>query len=291
MYINNNKGLFMKNYFANNIAKTLLVLVAVFSSYIVYAHEKHSTNATYLGNAAIMVQGEKSKLLFDPFFHKDFSIYQLVPKEIRQAIFQGKPPYHNIDLLFISHAHDDHFSAADLLKYLTLHQQVQVIAPQQAIDKLTALSEFSLNADKLMPRIHGVALGYGDLAWSKQIGHTNISAVRIPHSGWPSRANIENIVFRVTLADGDTVMHMGDADPDDDHYLPYKEYWNQQVTDTAFPPYWFFYSAEGRDILNEIINAKQHIGVHVPVEIPKRLIRSKQLYFSKPGQLMNIHKH
>ena len=69
-----------------------------------------------------------------------------------------------------------------------------------------------------------------------------IDAVRIPHAGWPSRADIENLVFRVPLKNQGTsvtVMHLGDADPDADHYLQYKDHWQQRVSDTALPPYWF----------------------------------------------------
>ena len=271
-----------------SLAVTLLFL---FVSRVAVSHDNHTSSATYLGNAAILVQDESTKLLFDPFFHKDFSIYQLVPEDIRQAIFQGASPYNNINFVFISHAHDDHFSAIDLLNYLKRHSKVQLVAPKQAIDQLMALSEFSDNDKSLMPRLHAVPLGYGDMAWSKTINNTHVSAVRIPHAGWPSRAEVENLVFRVTLIDGSTVMHMGDADPDDEHYLPYKLHWQKQITDTAFPPYWFFFSAEGRDILDDIINAKQHIGVHVPVEVPKRLIGSNKLFFSKPGQVAEIHKH
>ncbi len=272
------------------VSLAVMLLFIVFSR-VAVSHDNHTSSATYLGNAAILVQGEQTKILFDPFFHKDFSIYQLVPEDFRQAIFQGTPPYSNIKFVFISHAHDDHFSANDLLNYLKRHTQVQLVAPKQAIDKLMALSEFSLNKNALSPRLHAVSLGYGDMAWSKTINNTHISAVRIPHAGWPSRAEVENLVFRVTLDDGVTVMHMGDADPDDEHYLPYKQHWQQQAADTAFPPYWFFFSAEGRDILDELINAKQHIGVHVPVEVPKRLITSKKFFFFKPGQTKRIHQH
>ena len=274
--------------------KTLSAILVIaglnlFISITVRAHDNHTSTASDLGNAAILVQGKKTKLLFDPFFHKDFSLYQLVPEDIRQAIFQGVSPYNDINYVFISHAHDDHFSAIDLLNYLILLPQVKLIAPNQAIEKLTALAEFTKYAKVLFPRLHAVSLNYGDVAWSITIRNTDISAVRIPHAGWPSRAKVENMVFRVTLADGTTVMHMGDADPDDEHYLGYKKHWQKQVTDTAFPPYWFFYSAEGRDILNEIINAKQHIGVHVPVDVPKRLIDTKQVFFSTPGQVVKIH--
>jgi hypothetical protein len=115
--------------------------------------------------------------------------------------------------------------------------------------------------------------------------------VRIPHAGWPARAEVENLVFRVTLPDGATVMHMGDADANDDHFLPQQMHWQQKVTNTAFPPYWFFYSAEGRDILEQIINAKQHIGVHVPVKVPKQLSTSGKMFYSAPGQVTDLDKH
>lgn len=273
------------------IVKVLILVSTIIYSQRALSHDTNMTSARYLGNAGILISEHNSKLLFDPFFHKDFSIYQLVPEETRQAIFQGVTPYNDVNFVFISHAHDDHFSASDLLKYVNLHQKVQIIAPQQAIDKLTRLSDFKQTAKHVLPRLHAVTLSYGDMAWSKTINNVQVSAVRIPHAGWPNRAEVENIVFRVTLANGTTVMHMGDADPNDDHYLPHKSHWQKQVTDTAFPPYWFFYSAEGRDILTDIINAKQHIGVHVPVEIPKRLIESKKLFFSTPGQEVQLHQH
>ena len=70
--------------------------------------------------------------------------------------------------------------------------------------------------------------------------------------------------------------------------LGYKAHWQKQVTDTAFPPYWFFYSAEDRDILHEIINATHHVAVHVPVVISQRLIETKQPYFSTSGQVIKL---
>lgn len=269
--------------------RVTLALLSVLVSHLAMSHDNHTRSATYLGNAAILVKGKQTKLLFDPFFHKDFSVYQLVPEDIRQAIFQGKAPYNNIDYVFISHAHDDHFTALDVIHYLNVQPKVQLVAPKQAIDKLLALPEFKVNAKSILPRLHSVSLRFGDMAWAKVINNTQISAVRIPHAGWPGRADVENLVFRVTLTDGTTIMHMGDADPDDEHYLPYKQHWQQQVTDTAFPPYWFFFSAEGRDILDTMINAKQHIGVHVPVDVPKRLISSKKMFFTTPGQIAEIH--
>jgi hypothetical protein len=66
------------------------------------------------------------------------------------------------------------------------------------------------------------------------------------------------------------------------------------VTDAALPPYWFYFSAEGRDILNDILNVKKSVGIHVPIQIPNQLKSIGQDYFSKPGEIRSVgepHKH
>ena len=252
--------------------------------------------ATYLGNEAVMIEHGDNKILFDPFFHNSYGTYQLVPEEMRQAMMLGQPPYDNIDAIFISHAHGDHFSAQDVLTYLTRHQNTWLVAPNQAIEQLYRFAEKEQqDMAAIKARLVAVPLNFGDQPWRNKVNGLVVEAVRIPHAGWPQRAEVENLVFRVALADEGTkqesnivVMHMGDADPDDDHFRPFKAHWQRKVTDTAFPPYWFFYSMEGNDILTEHINAKQHIGVHVPVNVPKELKATGKQFFSKPGQQQTI---
>jgi hypothetical protein len=143
-----------------------------------------------------------------------------------------------------------------------------------------------------MPQVFGIKLALGDKPAQILLDELSFEAVRIPHAGWPGRAGVENLVFRVGLESDFTVMHMGDADPNDDHFLPYLTFWQQRISDTAFPPYWFFSSAEGNDILEIIINAKEHIGVHVPTVVPNSLRKSNKDYFSKPGEKRTIsHQH
>lgn len=251
-------------------------------------HQQATTSATYLGNEALMISDGSNKILFDPFFHNNFGIYQFVPTEISSAIMKGEAPYNDVSAVFISHAHDDHFSASEVLQFLKSHQQVKLIAPEQAIKKLLAeIKEPTIKA-QLAKRTYSINLALGDKPWQQKIAGLHIDAVRIPHAGWPGRANIENLVYRVGFASGKVVMHMGDADPDDDHFRPYKAHWQQRLTNTAFPPYWFFYSMEGNDILVEHINAKHHIGVHVPMAVPKELKNSGKRYFSHPGQQVTI---
>jgi L-ascorbate metabolism protein UlaG (beta-lactamase superfamily) len=235
-----------------------------------------------------MVQNGDSKIVFDPFFHNNYGQYQLVPEDIRQALFNDIPPYDNIDAIFVSHAHGDHFAADDMLKYLKSHPKSKLIAPGQAIEKLAALD----GSESVIKQTMSIILSNGDKPKVVKIDDLLIEAVRIPHAGWPSRATISNLVFRVTLNESVTVMHMGDADPNDVHFMPYKDYWQSILTNTAFPPYWFYSSKQGPFILDERINATNAIGVHVPVKVPKDLIKTGKAYFSKPKEHKDVgHKH
>ena len=275
--------------------KWLAVLLSV-SINLLSAHEQQTSfdpSAQYLGNEAVLITTKQHKLLFDPFFHKTFGIYQAVPESIRQAMMDGKSPYDDIDFIFISHAHDDHFSAQDVLNYLTQHNKVTLFAPRQAVEQLTKLKPNK----NIAQRLYSISLLPETIAWHKTIDNTLIEAVRIPHAGWPARADVENLVFRVSDNTNDmksdkntvTVMHMGDADPNPKHFLTHKNHWQKRKTHTAFPPYWFMLSKGGRHILKNIINSEDNIGIHVPVEVPQNLKQSGYDYFSKPGEERALH--
>lgn len=277
---------FCRLYDKTHVANLITIFLCSSAS-LAYAHDtvnQHSNTAHYLGNEAVLVSTQNHKILFDPFFHNNYGSYQLVPDEIRQTIFAGHPPFDKINLLFISHAHEDHFDAKDTLLYLLKFESINLIAPRQAIEMLKVLEGYQ----RVSKRVHSVELALGDKPWTLNLHEIAIDAVRIPHAGWPGRADIENIVFRVSLGQDTTVMHLGDADPKVDHYLPYRSHWLEIETSMAFPPYWFFHSAEGRDILDTYLNTQAQIGVHVPMKIPKVLIQIGRDYFSVPGETRNF---
>lgn len=263
-----------------NKMKLILCLILLTGSHFfmstLHAHER----ATYLGNSAVLIESGSKKILFDPFFHNDFNIYRLVPKELYDKVMQAQPPYDAIDAIFISHAHEDHFSSQDVVSYLTTHNNTRVFLPEQA--KAQILTQTTAN--NIVNRLHAYKLDFNQQPVTETHSGLLVEAVRIPHAGWPSRKDVENLVWRVTLEDGKTVMHMGDADPNDDHYFPFSNHWHRRTTDLNMPPYWFFMSAEGRDILNEILNVQHNIGVHVPVAIPGYLEKTGGDFFSTPGK-------
>jgi len=217
----------------------------------------------------MLIVSGNTKVLFDPLYENNYDRYQLVPAAMQRDLLAGKPPFDDIDAVFVSHHHGDHFTPELMLQYLLSQPTVRLYAPMQAVAALrSAIREAGADEENLAERIVGIALENGDPAMTMDADDLSIGVVRIPHSGWPeSRTDIENLSFRVTLDEGTTVTHFGDADANLQHFEPYRDYWSAATTDLAVPPYWFFQSAAGHEILDDIVRSEQSLGTHVPVEL------------------------
>lgn len=240
----------------------------------------------YLGNAGVMVKWGQTKILFDPFFRNVFGLYERVPEPIEGALFAGTPPYDGVDAVFISHHHGDHFSPEVVASYLRAQQRAVLVGPEQAVVALIGAGGPPRGA-----RVRGVRLDVGQAPARLSFGSIEVEAVRVPHSGWPNRhRNVENLAYRVTLDGSASVVHLGDADPQQEHFHRNRAHWARGRRPTAsFPPYWFFGSEAGRAIILTYLRADRAIGVHVPANVPddpnKRepAMRGYDL-FTRPGE-------
>ena len=221
----------------------------------------------YLANEGVMISKGDVKVLFDPLFETSFGQYQLLPKQMEKDLFAGLPPFDGVEAVFVSHYHGDHFSPELMLSFLKSREDMKLYAPAQAVSALHAVAGAQDQA--VFERVTSIALEHGDEPVRLAVGGLLIEAAFIPHSGWQRRPiEVENLAFRVTLDEEITVLHMGDADADPEHFSRNRSYWIDTEHNLALPPYWFFDSAGGRAILDEFIKPIHAIGIHVPVAIP-----------------------
>ncbi len=262
--------------------KLLCAGIACLTSLTAFAHEPGE--ARYIANEAVMVTHGETKILFDPLPITGFGTYPDVPEADKKAMMAGEAPYDGVDAVFISHAHRDHFSAEDMNKYMSTHSEIRLIAPQQAVDMMREAPGWENNFNQ---RIAGLNIEFGAAPVEVHMDGLDSTGVRIPHAGWPGRANVENIVYRVTLDDQITVSHMGDADINPDHYRPFEKLWDQKPIDLAMPPYWIYMDPDGPEVL-EMMNVRDSVGIHVPIQVPVPLITSGADYFSESGDTRTI---
>ena len=264
-----------------------LIILAVLSN-TSFADDEQTWRAHYLANAGVMIARGDTKILFDPFFRNDYGQYDLVPTEMEAALFAGSSPWDGIDAIFISHHHGDHFDPAVVTKFLQRWPTVELYAPTQAVAALVNLEEAPSRS--LLDRVHGIKLERDSAAARFDMDGLSIEAVRIAHGGWPDRhANVENIVFRVTLDNATTVMHLGDADAGREHYAPHISHWQARATDLALVPVWLMLTDKGRFVLEEHIDAEHEIGVHVFKSVPDEPDNRPPMFegldiFTQPGE-------
>ena len=275
----------------NPVSRFTLPVAGLLSALICGGVNAQAT-AYYMANEGLMVTQGDTKILFDPLFRNSYNQYLLPPDDMAAAVYAGVAPFDDVDAIFVSHFHGDHFSPEDILRLLQMQTQIQLYAPMQAV--ITLRAEIANQNDDVFDRVHPVSLAYQDAPVSMAMEGLVIEAVRIPHSGWPTgRVDVENIAWRVTLNANTTVLHMGDADPNDMHFARDAAYWEKSPPDMAFPPYWFFDSNEGSAILRDRIKATRSVGIHVPVTIPGDPIqrpyslRDKDLFIN-PGETRSI---
>jgi len=230
---------------------------------------QETSSVRYLANEGVLVTHKDTSVLIDPLFQNGYGRYQLVPDDVRAAIFAGEEEFAGVDAVFVSHHHGDHFSADDMLRLLRSQTNIKLYAPAQAV---AAMREISTADDEpSFDRVTGLDLEYGDSPVQIKTPNLLIEAAFIPHSGWPTaRTEIQNISFRITLADNSTVLHMGDADSKIVHFEVDEEYWEGRAVDMALPPYWFFASDDGVEILEDRMDVRYAIGVHAPAEFSDR---------------------
>jgi len=274
--------------------KFLIASVAVLLCPSVYSQS--NAEVEYLGNEAVRFTHGATTVLFDPLFSNDYDIYQRVPDDMRQAMFDGDAPFEDVEAVFVSHYHGDHFDPSDMLRLLKSQPGTHLYAPLQAV---TALREAATPVDAdVFDRVSGLDLDYGDAPVTIETETLLIDAVHIPHSGWPSaRTDVQNIAYRVTLNDSSsddapTAMHLGDADARKVHFAASGNHWDERDVDIAFPPFWFFMSEDGRQVLSDEVVSGESIGVHVPAEyansdnIPEEL-QGFDL-FTRPGEIRRV---
>lgn len=262
------------------------VLMSAFPNLLSAHPVQASGEAKYLGNEGVMISDRNSKIMFDPFFHEDFGTFQLVPEEMKAAIMAGDEPFEGMTAIFVSHAHDDHFTASTANEYMLRHPAVHIVAPVNAVEEMMASENWDHG---YKDRIIQIDLAVGDDPFSFNLEELQVTAIRIPHTGWPERlTDLPNIVYHVRMADQATVMHLGDASTEESLFTPYTDFWAENVTDLGMVPYWFYLVPGGKVMLKQLLNMNSHIGIHVPVEVPVDLGRAAVPFFSTPGDVQQI---
>ncbi len=222
-------------------------------------HGNDSISVTYIANCGYLLEIDNQKIIIDGLFKLGHNRYPKPDTSTQRLLVSNQYPFDNINLILVSHTHEDHFDKEMVLTCMLNNPTAKLICPQQVID---SLSENETIYNKIKIRI----IGCTPDAFTSQlihIGNIEIQACRLAHPGERYK-DTQNIAFLISV-NGKSVFHSGDTDPFQiDKYTGIKI--NELNPDISLINE-DFGKIENARFTREFINAKINVAMHFPDSI------------------------
>jgi len=236
------------------IGTILAALVVVISGCI----DRAELEVTYIANAGFFLKTNEHTVLIDGVF--GFSEGTQLPwaPDIDALIKmeRAEPPFENLDLVFATHAHMDHFDAISVGRLLTSSPKTQLVCP---VTVQQEIKEFCPDWSQFQSQICVLPVAWGNND-KQSINGISITSLGMHHSG-DSWYDLEHLAFLIEM-DGHTVLHLGDALPTPDNLEPFS-WLAKKNTDLALVPYWTVEDNGKCELLQRILNPRFVMLMHI----------------------------
>jgi L-ascorbate metabolism protein UlaG (beta-lactamase superfamily) len=194
-------------------------------------------------NAGVRLACGAEHVYLDTFF-SGLNGYQRPPEAELAKVRGARPPYDRPLLIFVTHAHGDHFDP-DVLAALLEHD------PQAA---LVGTSETAGVLRDRFPRQVTVLPRGGQ--WRRP--GLELHLIDLAHSGdrW---AKLENSAHWIRFC-GQTLFHPGDADLVMERFV--KAFQGRPPLDVALVPFWYLAYPDGRAVTDGVLKPKRVFALH-----------------------------
>jgi L-ascorbate metabolism protein UlaG (beta-lactamase superfamily) len=234
------------------------------------ALSQKTVNVCYVANEGFLVELNGKKILFDGIFGGfDGDWCDIPSSETKTKLENSEPPFDNIDLIFISHYHIDHFNSDMIVKHALSDSKCKIICPVQAEKKLSSNEKYQeinnkiiaytpdFNKDTLLI-IEGLKIKIYRLEHGPYFEKDSITGQQINR-----HQNVENLGFLLEI-DGVRIFHCGDLNPWDVSKFENYNFQKENI-DIAFLTRSFLTNQEGKgiDIINEYIKPQKIVFMHI----------------------------
>ena len=213
---------------------------------------------TYLANEGFLIQSPVIKVVIDGFLKSPYLGYESLTKEAHKQLTTGSAPFDGRILGLVSHAHRDHVQARVAARFLAANRGAAMVSSPQVLNGLAAfLKDKPAVQSKLFPIV--LAAGESE-SFDLQPADASIQFMNLPHAG-DGKSDVHNYAHLIRIGEF-RVLHLGDAEVKRELFEPFD--FSEQEIDVAFVPSWFFASAEGAAIIDEMIQPRITIACHIP---------------------------
>ncbi|MGH7556389.1 MAG: amidohydrolase family protein [Gemmatimonadota bacterium] len=205
----------------------------------------------YLANEGVLVTGGDAAIVIDGLFGDGLPEYPVVPAAIRDSLETALGRFSEIDLVLVTHRHDDHFDPAAVTRHLEANPEAILVAPG---DALAAFRPDQL--ERYGERLQPLDLPPGSYV-RLDVGGFAVEALGLAH------AETGHVGYRIELP-GLTVLHLGDSEPAPADLATFLE--GRPGPEVALVPYWVLSGSRGGAIV-EAIGADCTAAFHLEREV------------------------
>ena len=95
-----------------------------------------SIEITYIANCGFLLEMDSKKIIIDGLFTEGYNRYTTPDSATQILLTSGTTPFDNIDFIFVSHNHGDHFNSNVLIKCMLSNPACKLICPSQVAVEL-----------------------------------------------------------------------------------------------------------------------------------------------------------
>lgn len=211
---------------------------------------------TYIANEGVLLAAGSTQVLIDGLHREYRSSYPFLPEPYREQIETARAPFHEIDLILVSHMHLDHFHPESVARHLRHNAGASLVASEQVVSQVQALPGFTDIRSRTTTITPPLRQRISTLA-----GGVPVEILGVGH-GSGRHETVQNLGHIITLG-GKKLLHIGDASTEDAGIFDALNI-DEAGIDVAFLPMWFLTSDDGAAIVRQHIRPKHIVAVHMP---------------------------
>jgi len=241
-------------------------ILAVVCAFVVSASPVagQTLDVTYIGNTGFVLSAGSQKVVVDAMFDEGWDYYLVPTPSVLDKMKMAEPPFDDVDVILITHWHDDHFDAEIVGEHLRHNQGCTAVMTEQAADLLKKRKDYG----KIAHQVIAVAPAWGESV-EFRIGDIDVAAVGMKHApyvvdGVDKHRDVQNVGYVVTVG-GVCAYHVGDGYLDVDEGFIESSGIGDRGIDAVFVEY--FESSPGCvRVIGEVIRPWAVVATHIPPE-------------------------
>lgn len=210
---------------------------------------------TYIANEGVLVEADGKRVLIDGLHRPSHLPYAWLPDGPRDALERAVPPWHDLDLILVSHLHRDHFHAEAVGTHLASAPRAELVTSDEVSGEI---ARGFAAWDTIRSRVRALPWHVGRIEQVTAAG-VRVTFLGLSH-GDGRMATVQNYGHLVEIGAW-KVLHVGDAVPSAANFESLGL--AGRGIDVAFLPWWHVASDESFAVVQRFIAPRKIVLVHV----------------------------